>query len=134
MKRCSGVLLHISSLPGEYGEGSFGSEAKAFVDFLSDGGFSYWQTLPFCMPDGYNSPYKSFSAFSGNPNFIDLPGLHEMGLITTAELQEQRQATPYVCEFEALSRKRMPLLRQAARRAWSTVSSAAAAGWCWFLC
>ena len=51
MKRASGVLMHISSLPGAYSVGSFGKEAKVFVDFLEKGGFSYWQTLPFCMPD-----------------------------------------------------------------------------------
>ena len=82
MKRGSGVLLHISSLAGEYSEGSFGEEAKKFADFLSDCGFKYWQTLPFCMPDFYNSPYKSFSAFSGNPYFIDLPDLHRRGLLS----------------------------------------------------
>lgn len=122
MKRASGVLLHISSLPGQYGEGSFGKEAKEFVDFLSDCGFSYWQTLPFCMPDEYNSPYKSFSAFSGNINFIDLPTLREHGLITEEELKAQRQSSPYVCEFDTLSVKRMPLLRLAARRAYEDAS------------
>ena len=122
MKRASGVLLHISSLPGQYGEGSFGKEAKEFVDFLSDCGFSYWQTLPFCMPDEYNSPYKSFSAFSGNINFIDLPTLKAQGLITEDELKAQRQSSPYVCEFADLSVKRMPVLAAAARRAYEDAS------------
>ena len=49
MKRTTGILMHISSLPGEYSIGSFGKEAKEFVDFLANGGFSYWQTLPFCI-------------------------------------------------------------------------------------
>ena len=66
MKRSSGVLMHISSLWGDYKIGSFGAEAKEFVDFLTQCGFSYWQVLPFCMPDECNSPYKSFGAFSGN--------------------------------------------------------------------
>ena len=66
MKRTTGILMHISSLPGEYSIGSFGKEAKEFVDFLANGGFSYWQTLPFCMPDDCNSPYKSYSSFGGN--------------------------------------------------------------------
>ena len=43
MKRSSGVLMHISSLFGEYSTGSFGVEAKYFIDFLADCGFSYWQ-------------------------------------------------------------------------------------------
>ena len=129
MKRGSGVLLHISSLPGEYSEGSFGEEAKKFADFLSDCGFKYWQTLPFCMPDFYNSPYKSFSAFSGNPYFIDLPDLHRRGLLSEEELAGARQNTPYACEFERLSRERMKLLSTAAGRAredrtlWRAVSA-----------
>ena len=51
MKRQSGMLMHISSLYGDYSIGSFGSEAKYFIDFLEDCGFSYWQTLPFGVPD-----------------------------------------------------------------------------------
>ncbi len=114
--RKSGVLLHISSLPGEYGCGSFGEEARRFVDFLVDTGFSYWQVLPFCMPDKYNSPYASYGAFSGNPNFIDLPMLAREGLLTVDELREARQSTPYVCEFDRMRETRMPLLRVAASR------------------
>ena len=117
MKRASGVLMHISSLWGEYSIGSFGKEAKKFVDFLSDSGFTYWQVLPFCMADESNSPYKSFSAFGGNPFFIDLPTLHEKGLITKSELESAKQKTPYVCEYERLRKERMSLLALAARRA-----------------
>ena len=65
MNRKSGVLMHISSLYGDYSIGSFGSEAKDFVDFLCDCGFGYWQVLPFCMVDECNSPYKSYSTFGG---------------------------------------------------------------------
>ena len=117
MKRASGVLMHISSLWGEYSIGSFGKEAKKFVDFLSDGGFTYWQVLPFCMADESNSPYKSFSAFGGNPFFIDLPTLHEKGLLTEAELESAKQKTPYVCEYERLRKERISLLALAASRA-----------------
>ena len=95
MKRKSGVLMHISSLPGEYSCGSFGKEAKEFVDFLERGGFSYWQTLPFCMTDWVNSPYKSYSSFGGNPYFIDLEELAAEGLLSYPELQSAKQRTPY---------------------------------------
>ena len=116
MNRKSGVLMHISSLWGEYSEGSFGKEAMEWIDFLSDCGFSVWQVLPFCIPDECNSPYKSFSAFSGNPFFIDLPTLFDEGLITKDELEQARQKTPYTCEFERLSEERMALLEKAAMR------------------
>ena len=116
MKRASGVLMHVSSLPGEYSIGSFGREAKAFVDFLADSGFTYWQVLPFCMADDCNSPYKSYSAFGGNPFFIDLPTLASKHLITSEELVAAAQKTPYVCEYDRLNDERLDLLRLAASR------------------
>lgn len=114
--RASGVLMHISSLPGEYSIGSFGREAYDFVDFLCDCGFKYWQVLPFCMPDDCNSPYKSYSSFGGNPFFIDLLVLHKKGLITPTELEQAKQATPYLCEYGRLNTERLSLLRKAADR------------------
>ena len=96
MKRASGILMHISSLPGDYSIGSFGEEAKNFVDFLESCGFSYWQMLPFCIPDDCNSPYKSYSSFGGNPFFLDLPTLYKKGLITKEELNSAKQKTPYL--------------------------------------
>ncbi len=71
-KRGAGVLLPVFSLPSPYGIGTLGGEAYRFVDFLSRAGQSYWQLLPM-TPTGYgDSPYQSFSAFAGNPYFIDL--------------------------------------------------------------
>ncbi len=116
MNRKSGVLMHVSSLPGDFSIGSFGDEAKNFVDFLAGCGFTYWQVLPFCMVDECNSPYKSYSAFGGNPYFIDLNILHKRGLITSAELDAQRQQTPYSCEYVRLFHTRFALLRKAAGR------------------
>ncbi len=114
-RRC-GVLMHISSLPGKYGCGSLGREALRFIDFLSSAGFSVWQVLPFCMPDSYQSPYASYGAFSGNPNFIDLDLLAEAGLLTEEELESALQASPFAAEFARLSAQRLPLLRIAFRR------------------
>ncbi len=116
MNRSSGVLMHISSLYGEYGIGGFSKAAFDFVDFLSDCGFTYWQVLPFCLPDSYHSPYQSLSAFGGNPWLIDLQPLQEQGLISKEELQAQRQHTPYLCEFDRLQSERLPLLKAAAGR------------------
>lgn len=115
-KRQSGVLMHISSLWGDYAEGSFGKAAYEFIDFLADCGFSYWQTLPFGVPDDENSPYRSFSSFSGNPFFIDLPYLCEEGLLTQEELDMAKQSNPYVCEFDRLNKERLNLLSKAASR------------------
>lgn len=116
MKRKSGVLFHISSLWGKYSGGSMGKAAYQWIDFLKECGFSVWQTLPFCMPDSCNSPYKSFSAFSLNPYFIDLEMLYEEGLLTEEELSSAEQKNPYVCEFSRLREERMELLKKAAFR------------------
>ncbi|MBQ8907554.1 MAG: 4-alpha-glucanotransferase [Clostridia bacterium] len=116
MKRQDGVLMHVSSLPGEFSTGDFGRGAYAFVDFLAECGFSYWQVLPFCVPDECASPYKSYSAFSGNPYFIDLNALYEEGLITADEREAAKQKSPYLSEFERLERERLPLLAKAAER------------------
>lgn len=116
MKRAGGVLMHVSSLPGAYSSGSFGKSAEKFIDFLADCGFSYWQVLPFCVTDACHSPYKSPSAFSGNPYFIDLEKLYADGLLTRAELLAAKQESPYLCEFERLEKERVPLLLRAAAR------------------
>ncbi len=71
-ERKSGILLHITSLPGKYGIGTLGEEAYRFVEFLEETEQSYWQILPLGHTGFGNSPYSSFSAFAGNPLLIDL--------------------------------------------------------------
>ena len=116
MKRTSGVLLHVSSLWGEYGCGGFGKSAREFIDFLSEAGFGVWQVLPFGCVDEYGSPYKSHSSFGGNPFFIDLDALHKKGLLTVDELAAARQSSPYLCELDKLQKERVALLSLAASR------------------
>ncbi|MDF2691938.1 MAG: 4-alpha-glucanotransferase [Labilithrix sp.] len=71
-QRTSGVLLHLSSLPGPHGVGDLGLEARSFADFLARAGQRWWQMLP-VGPVGYgDSPYSALSAFAGNPLFVDL--------------------------------------------------------------
>ena len=84
--RESGILMHISSLPGPYGIGSMGASAYKFVDFLVEAGQRYWQILPL-NPTGYgDSPYQSFSTFAGNHYLIDLDALVKQGLLLPEEL------------------------------------------------
>jgi 4-alpha-glucanotransferase len=116
MERKSGVLMHISSLFGDYSIGSFGTEAKYFIDFLAECGFTYWQVLPFCPADKCNSPYKSPSAFGGNPYFIDLNSLAKQNLIASDELNAQKQSNPYICEYDKLYETRLDLLKVASER------------------
>lgn len=80
--RQSGILLHITSLPGPEGIGTMGKEARQFVDFLKASGMGIWQMLPI-SPTGYGeSPYQSFSTYAGNPLLIDLELLVKEGLLT----------------------------------------------------
>lgn len=81
MDRSSGVIMHISSLPGKYGIGTFGEEAYKFGDFLKEAGQKYWQILPLGPTSFGDSPYQSFSAFAGNPYFIDFDLLRKDGLL-----------------------------------------------------
>lgn len=116
MERKSGVLMHISSLWGEFSCGGFGKAAKEFVDFLSSCGFTAWQVLPFGLVDECNSPYKSYSTFGGNPYFVDLQQLFDEGLLTEKELSSAKQNTPYFCEFDRLRDNRLELLVKASER------------------
>ena len=84
--RKSGILMHITSLPGNYGIGTMGKSAFDFVDFLHKSGQQSWQILPL-TPTGYgDSPYQSNSAYAGNPYLIDLDLLIEEGLLTVDEV------------------------------------------------
>jgi 4-alpha-glucanotransferase len=86
--RASGILLHPTSLPGEYGIGDLGPEAFSFVNFLEDAGQTYWQILPL-GPTGYgDSPYQCFSAFAGNTLLISPESLIEDGLLTKKQIAD----------------------------------------------
>lgn len=116
MKRQSGVLLPIFSLPGPFGCGTFGKSAYQWIERLADGGFSVWQVLPFGITDAHNSPYMPLSSFAGNPFFIDPLLLYEQNLVTLEELEQQKVTDPYMCDFNALHRTRFAFLASAATR------------------
>ncbi len=115
--RSSGVLMHISSLPGKYGVGNLGAAARDFADRLSEMGFSAWQILPVGPTDAFNSPYASLSAFAGNPAFIDPEQLFEAGLLTAEELKACEVDSPYRADYAAVDKWLMPTLRRAFSRA-----------------
>lgn len=86
--RCSGILLHPTSLPGRYGIGDLGEWAYRFVDLLEAAGQTVWQVLPL-NPTGYaDSPYQSLSTFAGNTNLISLDALVDDGWLTRADLAD----------------------------------------------
>lgn len=114
--RTSGVLLHVSSLPGPHGIGDFGSEARQFVDSLVRARQGIWQVLPL-GPTGYaDSPYQSYSAFAGNSSLVDLRSLAENGWLTAAELDDAPAFPAAEADFEAAVPWRLENLRQAFAR------------------
>lgn len=101
MTRGSGVLLHVSSLPGGYGIGNIGGAALEFIDFLGDCGQRYWQFLPLgpTSKEAADSPYMSYSALAGNPLFIDLDDLVENGLVSRQELAGAPKFSEYQVDY-----------------------------------
>ena len=83
--RKSGILMHISSLPSDYGIGTMGKEAYKFVDFLKSAKQKCWQILPIGPTSYGDSPYQSFSTNAGNPYFIDMDILREEGLLKKSD-------------------------------------------------
>ncbi len=110
--RSSGLLLHITSLPGPYGIGTMGREAFRFVDFLSESGQKIWQLLPLGHTGYGDSPYQCFSAFAGNPLLIDLDKLIEAGLLNSADLPQDNFDPDFV-DFGAVFNYKYPLLKKA---------------------
>ena len=117
MERSAGILLPIFSLPGAYGAGVLGTEARAFVDFLHEAGQKWWQILPIGPTGAGNSPYTSESTFAGNPLLIDLERLAAEGLLDQSELEGARVPPSDRIDYGALYRLREPLLRKAFHRA-----------------
>lgn len=117
MKRASGILLPISSLPSPYGIGSFSKSAYEFVNQLARAGQSYWQILPLGPTSYGDSPYQSFSTFAGNPYFIDLDALIKEGVLTRAECRAcDFGSDPADIDYGKLYQERFTLLRKAYER------------------
>jgi len=116
MGRRAGVLMHISSLPGEYGIGDIGDSARAFIDALDDMDISVWQFLPL-GPTAYgDSPYQPLSAFAGNANLIGPGPLVELGLLHESELEPLIALPRDHCDFGRLIPAKRALLQRAAGR------------------
>src|SRR5262250_3095998 len=114
--RCSGILLHPTSLPGRYGIGDLGNEAYRFVDFLVAAQQSLWQILPL-GPTGYgDSPYQCLSAFAGNPLLISPDLLVTDGLLTPEEVRDVPSFPAEQVAFGAVIPCKHELLARTAQR------------------
>jgi 4-alpha-glucanotransferase len=116
--RASGLLLHITSLPGKYGGGSLGREALAFGDFLAASGQTYWQVLPLgpvCAHWNF-SPYSSPSAFAGNEWLIDPQDMCDRGWLTVEQLRAcEMDPNADFTDLAATAASRADLLQKAFR-------------------
>ena len=115
-ERQSGVLMHISSLPGKYGIGSFGKSAYDFVDFLVRSKQTYWQILPLGPTSYGDSPYQSFSAFAGNTHFLDFDQFVQEGLLTTEELADNWGEDATTVDYALIYERRRPILEKVVQR------------------
>ena len=111
--RKTGVLMHITSLPSDYGVGDLGENAYGFVDLLAEGKVALWQMLPL-GPTGYgDSPYASRSAFAGNELMISLRSLYLEGYLDVEDVLRKAPEAARV-DYGAARELKMPLLRKAA--------------------
>ncbi len=119
MKRHSGVLLHLTSLPSPYGAGDLGPEAHRFLALLARGGQRRWQVLPLgpTEPGLGDSPYSSYSAFAGHSLLVSPDFLFEDGLLERADLERAELPVIGRADFQTVTRVRRDLLWRAFERA-----------------
>ena len=119
IERSAAILLAVSSLPSPYGIGTLGKAACEFIDFLAAAGQKYWQMLPVGPISYGDSPYQSFSAFAGNPYYIDPDMLIAEGLLTADEAAAPFWGgDPGRVDYGAVYESRFDLLEKAFDRGW----------------
>lgn len=117
--RQSGLLMHITSLPGPEGIGTLGHEAYDFVDFVKKSGCSVWQMLPI-GPTGFgDSPYQSPSTFAGNPLIISIELLEEDGLLEKGSLIPGDGGS--LVNFEKMNQDKNALLQRSFDQSYSKI-------------
>ena len=127
-QRASGVLLHITSLPGPHGSGDLGPAAFHFVDWLQSGGQTLWQFLPLGGVGMGYSPYMGSSAFAGNVLLIDLAELHRQGWLEAQDLSPAEGMQDAVINFPQVIQFRMTRLARAHARFQAVATSEDRAG------
>jgi len=130
--RSSGILLHITSLPGRYGIGEIGPHAYTFIDRLKTMGQHLWQILPI-GPTGFSaSPYQLLSTFAGNPFLISFDLLLKNGLLKKSELQSLNAFSKTRIDFKSILPLRSSVLNIVAEKFYSRASKESITDFCDF--
>jgi 4-alpha-glucanotransferase len=112
--RKSGILLHPTSLPGEWGIGDLGGWAYRFADFMAESGQRLWQVLPL-GPTGFgHSPYQAYSAVAGNPLLVSLESLVDRGWLSREDLRGAPRFSASAVDFNSVIPFKWRLLKKAA--------------------
>ena len=113
IERSAGILMHISSLPSPFGIGTFGKTAYEFVDFVAQARHRYWQVLPLGPTTYGDSPYQSYSAFAGNPYFVDLERLTDDGILDRNIYEDIDWGSGDYVDYEKVYNNRFTVLHEA---------------------
>jgi len=123
-QRACGVLLHPTSLPGPYGIGGLGSEARRYLEWLAQAGVTWWQVLPLAPPGPGNSPYAATSSSAGSPLLLSLGELVDDGLLLPEDLHQAPALPDTYVDFESVRSFKEAMLR----RAWTRFRDGSATG------
>lgn len=118
--RSAGIFLHLTSLPGNFGVGDLGYEARKFVDLLYEHSVKIWQICPICPTAFGNSPYSTPCAFAGNPILISPEVLMDWGYLKQDDLAEYPNCSSEFVEFDKILKIKEYLLRKAFKNFTST--------------
>lgn len=111
--RSAGIFLHLTSLPGNFGVGDLGYEARKFVDLLYENSVKIWQICPICPTAFGNSPYSTPCALAGNPFLISLEVLRDWGYLKNEDLADFPKFSTKSVEFDEITEAKDKLLQKA---------------------
>ena len=114
MKKRAGVLCPLFSVPANQGIGDLGQKTIRMIDAVAAAGFSIWQILPLKMTGMTHSPYQTLSSFAGDPIYINIDRLAEMGLLTQSSIVNCNKFKDYV-SYDEVRQFKEPYFRRAFR-------------------
>ena len=112
MKRKAGVLCPVFAIPANQGIGDFGLKTEKWIDHIAEAGYSVWQILPLQITGKTHSPYQTLSCFAGDPIYINLDRLQEMGLIQSSTIKNCNRYKTHV-EYDHIRQWKEPYFKQA---------------------